>query len=267
VGTLETREMEYFVAVAEVLHFGEAAKNLGTAQPTLSRAIALLERRLDARLFDRTTRQVTLTPAGEAFLAECRGILTNIAGAVRRVQRTALPRRVVVAVRPGTGQGPLADILSAYRRRPDAVPAEVIFTHFQETALRDGRADIALTCQTSPLPGDLGRIEVGTEDPIALVPADHHLAQRSAVTTADLLALDNFSSTVPIVAMESIVDRVALGDLVVITGDTVRRRLGPSVTAVPVLDSPRAHLHLAWLPGTPDPARDELLGTARGVLR
>ncbi|HYZ55315.1 MAG TPA: LysR family transcriptional regulator, partial [Streptosporangiaceae bacterium] len=263
---LETREMECFVAVAETLHFGIAAERLGIGQPALSRVVARLERRLDVILFDRTTRRVTLTPAGESFLAECRRILTDIEGAIRRVQRSARPAGVTLAVRPGTGQGVLADILAAYRDEPGSSPVEVVFTHFQESSLRDGTADIALTCQTAPLPDDLGRMEVGAESPVALVPGNHPLAARSSVMTADLLAFDDFAATVPLDTMESIVDRVALGHLLVITGASVRRRLTSSVTAVPVLDSPWAHLHLAWLPGASNPARDLFLGTAERIL-
>jgi DNA-binding transcriptional LysR family regulator len=88
--------MECFVAVAETLHFGTAAERLGIGQPALSRVVARLERRLGVILFNRTTRRVTLTPAGESFLAECRRILTDIEGAIRRVQRSARPARVTL---------------------------------------------------------------------------------------------------------------------------------------------------------------------------
>ncbi|MCZ4509315.1 LysR family transcriptional regulator, partial [Streptomyces sp. ActVer] len=73
--TLETRELRYFVAVAEELHFGRAAERLGMAQPPLSRAIQQLERRLGVCLLERNRRGVSLTDAGEVLLHEGRAAL------------------------------------------------------------------------------------------------------------------------------------------------------------------------------------------------
>src|SRR3954451_17045364 len=85
--TLETRELRYFMAVAEELHFGRAAERLGMAQPPLSRAIQQLERRLGVSLLTRNRRGVSLTSAGEVLLHEGRAARDATTAAARRTRR------------------------------------------------------------------------------------------------------------------------------------------------------------------------------------
>ena len=88
-GIVETRELRYFVTVAEELHFGRAAQRLGIAQPPLSRAISQLERRLGVVLLQRTSRAVTLTEPGLVLLQEAKAALDAVQAAELRTRRAA----------------------------------------------------------------------------------------------------------------------------------------------------------------------------------
>jgi DNA-binding transcriptional LysR family regulator len=75
---MDFREMRYFLAVAEELHFRRAAEVLHLSQPSLSQQIRRMEKQIGARLFERTNRKVALTPAGEALLPRIRDILRRV---------------------------------------------------------------------------------------------------------------------------------------------------------------------------------------------
>src|SRR5258708_15927323 len=86
-GSMEIRQLRYFVAVAEELHFGHAAQRLRIAQPALSRQIQALEKNLLVQLLLRNRRRVQITPAGQVFLERARLILARTDEAVLAAQR------------------------------------------------------------------------------------------------------------------------------------------------------------------------------------
>jgi DNA-binding transcriptional LysR family regulator len=257
---LETRELVYFVAVAEELHFSRAAERLGIAQPPLSRAVSRLERRMGVRLLERTSRRVELTPAGLVFLDECRRLLQGLDTAVHRTQRAGGPPRLVLAVRPGTGSGLLAQALRSH----DGAGPELVFTHDQAGAVRDGTADFALLCMHSNDLTDLEITEVTEEYPVALLTRDHRLARRAMVTTAELRQEPAYREQCPPMGLDEILDRVALGRLITVVGSGAADRLAREVMAVPVADLPPTTLALGWLPRA---SRPEIVAFARSLQR
>jgi DNA-binding transcriptional LysR family regulator len=86
---VELRRLKYFLAVAEELHFGRAAERLHIVQPAISRQIALLEAELGLKLFERTKRRVSLTPAGEVFATDVRQVLHRLDHSVETARRVA----------------------------------------------------------------------------------------------------------------------------------------------------------------------------------
>jgi DNA-binding transcriptional LysR family regulator len=87
--TIELRQLRYFLAVAEEMHFGRAAKKLHMTQPPLSQTIQSLEANLGAHLFIRSTRSISLTPAGHALIPEARRILAQAQSLPQLAQRAA----------------------------------------------------------------------------------------------------------------------------------------------------------------------------------
>ncbi|MDT5255619.1 MAG: hypothetical protein QOD10_699 [Mycobacterium sp.] len=266
---LETRELAYFIAVAEELHFGRAAERLGISQPPLSRAVARLELRVGVPLFLRTSRSVALTDAGETLLVEARVTLEALDQAVRRTQ-LAGASKLRLAATPGAGTVSLRALVKAYGRTKNPATVEMVFTRDPAAAVRAGKAAIALACDTEELSG-LQTMDVITERPIALLPADHHLAAASHVSLTRLRGEANFAEKCPALTLDEIVDNVALDRLIVVVGEGAASRTGLAVTGVPVTGLAPSTLVLAWV-GTAHPAINGFLAaagryTARTVAR
>ena len=186
---LETRELGYFVAVAEELHFGHAAARLSIAQPALSKAIRRIESRLGVTLLLRSSRNVSLTPAGEALLHHGRHALNAVAAAAESARKAADPRsHLRLVIKPGGDANMLSRILARYARLPDARQVDILFGGNTDRAgyLRDGRADVALLY--APFDDLTGLVHetIHVEGRVAVLPPDHRLAGCTEVRLADL---------------------------------------------------------------------------------
>jgi DNA-binding transcriptional LysR family regulator len=185
---LETRQLRYFVAVAEELHFGRAANRLGMAQPPLTRAIKELEHQLGVRLLKRTTRQVSLTPAGEVLLGDAQVALDVVSAAGRRARHAGEPAPTLrLALKADVDGGLLPQSLDAYAHEEAALPVKLVLGRFgeQAQAVRDGRADAAVLLSPFDDRG-LDSEALLTEPFLLAVAADDPLAARTSLRLADL---------------------------------------------------------------------------------
>ncbi|MBF8377666.1 LysR family transcriptional regulator [Alicyclobacillus mali] len=185
----ELRQLEYFVAVAEELHFGRAAKRLGLTQPPLSQQIQKLEDEIGVTLFDRTNRRVQLTHAGRALLAEARKVLADAQTAVKAARDAAAGRvgRLSVAFVGSATYGWLPEVIRAYQERhPDVeLVLREMPTPAQMEALTAGEVDVGVVRLPAQHP-DLHIRLVERDDCVAVVPSEHSLAARSSLFLVEL---------------------------------------------------------------------------------
>ncbi|WP_198025381.1 LysR family transcriptional regulator [Brachybacterium phenoliresistens] len=267
---LETRELTYFLAVAEELHFGRAAGRLGIAQPPLSRAIRRLESQLDAQLFERTSRSVALTPAGRVLREEAGSALTALEAAERRTRRTAraLAERpsVALATKAGASVDLLTDLLDRYAAadgaRVEDVDVLLCGIGEQEQMLRDGRADLALLHLPFDSVEGLDYEEILVEPQVLVLPRRHPAAEAPELSLAEASALEDlplarfprgngghdpgpgptFTDHVQLMQL------IRMGRAAVVLPASVRTQLDPSLACVPVPDAPAVTTVLAWPP-------------------
>ena len=278
-GRMEIRELQYFVAVAEELHFGKAAERLGIAQPALSRSVAQLERRLAVTLLERTSRRVTLTEAGAVLLAEARSILGAVATAERRTREAARNRpKIVLAVKTGTAGDLVAKLLDAYRAEPGAAPVELLLceAHQHRRLLLGGEADVALLHLPFDPAEGLDTEVLVTEKQVAVLPIAHPLAERAQIRKADLAALPDLpparwcrvDGSYPegpgpeVRNLGQVFQLIALGRTTVVIPESAAVDLRRDLVTVPVLDAPPVTTVIAWPPQSRQRAVADLVRVA-----
>ncbi|AHH94021.1 putative hydrogen peroxide-inducible genes activator [Kutzneria albida DSM 43870] len=186
-------QIRAFLAVAEFLHFREAAAALGVSQPTLSAALAGCEEALGARLVERTTRRVMLTPAGERMVPLARTVAVAVDAMVAEADLARRPfsGTLRLGIIPTVAPYLLPAALRGLRRSFGSLAVEV---HEERTArLVDGLATGRLDTAVLALPtGHRGLVEqpLYDEEFVLVVPRGHPAAGRASVSPKSLRELE-----------------------------------------------------------------------------
>ena len=287
---LDLRLVEYFVAVAEELHFGRAAERLHIAQPSLSQQIRRLEEQLGVTLLERNSRNVRLTAAGTALLHEGHKALSQAAHAIQTTRSAGAPR-LTVGFYGSAASELLPEVLRVFGERLAFVEVcvrELLLGSIDD--ILDGSVNIAFT---RLLPGQTElEVEVLTHEPrLAAVASTHPLADRESLRLADL-AEESFiinpvtrqEGTPPrwlaeqrrhglpghiaaeAMSLQEILALVAAGrGVCLLPSVVVHHHPRAGVTYVPVTDADPAVVSLAWRRGPTCPAVKAFIDASRQV--
>ncbi|MBR1175212.1 LysR family transcriptional regulator [Bradyrhizobium sp. KB893862 SZCCT0404] len=178
---IEFAQIRAFVAVADELHFGRAAKRLNMTQPPLSRHIQLLEQSLDVMLLERTSRSVELTMAGRAFLGEARALLQQRENAIKAAREAGALAggSVKIGFVGATTYGYLPWLASRLRTELPQVETDFVEMTSREQldALKSGQIDLGLVRPLKTV--DSVRSACVFREELALaLPLEHALAAR-----------------------------------------------------------------------------------------
>jgi DNA-binding transcriptional LysR family regulator len=184
---LDTRLLRAFVAVAEELNFTRAAQRLFVAQQALSSQVRQLETRLGARLFERSTRKVSLTEAGEQLLPHALAALEALDAGTK--QLAATQRAVLRVGLSGTAIVPVvSETMHLFAERHPDVELRVANAGLNQPAagLNEGTVDVAFV-RPPFLDKGLSMVTILTEERYAVLRNDHPLASRAFVRPEDLV--------------------------------------------------------------------------------
>ena len=186
---MDVSQIRAFLAVAEELHFGRAAERLHMAQPPVSRSIQQLERELGARLFERSTRKVTLTSVGEAVIGPARDVLDALdrVGTVARAAGVGEIGRVRLAYAGASSNVMVGRLARAVKQNHPGIHFELFSQNFAQPAMQRlmrGDIDLALG-RWDYVPSGVKTRVIAVEHLVVAVPETHRLAERSDVSIAE----------------------------------------------------------------------------------
>ena len=187
---METRQLKYFVAVAEELHFGRAAKRLHISQPPLSQQIMKFEDELGVKLFIRNKRSVALTVAGQSLLEDSRRILDAMEQAELNLKAVAsgYGGRLRLGYIGPSLETPLAGVIAEFKISYPGVDftLQEMFTNAQLEAVRSGRIDVGVVRLFRHNVDDLEKMMFHRESYALVIPEGHRFEEKERVHIAEL---------------------------------------------------------------------------------
>ncbi len=273
---MDIRQIEFVDAVARHGNFTRAANELHVAQPAVSAAIRHLEDELGVRLFERTSRHVALTDAGEAFLSGARRVLAELSDLSDAMSEFDQGTRGVLRTSWWHQADPqMVRYLSDYTIKNPGVEVSIVEWPTSESlaGLRRGALDLAMVTLPDRIDlTGLGHTVVRRERYALVVTQDHRLAERDSVGVGDL-AQERFIVTRPGTGLRSCFDYVfagrdvapqivietnALSAVLALVADgagcailppTIARQLPKGLRLVTLVDAPDFVLAVLWLEG------------------
>lgn len=186
---MEIRQLRYFIAVAEEMHFNRAAARLHIAQPALSQQIQRLERELKTTLFARTTRSVELTETGKVLLVAARRVITESEDALRSIEQAVEGRTGTLRVGfvGSAALNLIPRIVPPLRQMYPDLELELheLTTEQQLSSLDAGNLDVGIVRDVESRPG-ITACELTREPLVVALPEDHPLAGQSTLALTDL---------------------------------------------------------------------------------
>jgi len=183
------RQLQSFIAVAEELHFGRAAKRVHLSQPALSLQIKSMEEELQVTLLSRSKRKTELTQSGQIFLPEAREVLQRLEQAINKVRRASLGELGTLKVGyTSTAATPiLPPVVRRFRTDYTDVDLDLsaILTADQIPQLQDGRLDVGFLCAPFQTPPEIRTRVIHRESFVLLVPETDPLADKADLVLSD----------------------------------------------------------------------------------
>lgn len=292
--TIDTRQLRYFIAVAEETHFGRAAERLRMSQPPLSQQIKQLEVSLDTSLFTRSTRSVDLTPAGDLLLTRGRRIIDELESIEADIRRVGQGLQGIIRV-GFTGSATYAIMPRLVRQASHTYPDLAIEVSGEKLTPRlvaeldSHEIDLAILRPPFSHP-DIDHVVIASEPLVAAIPLGSALTRRPELLMAELVGEEFVgypsSSTVsqaiaaawhardvqPVCVQtasetSTLLSLVAAGIGIALVPESATSLQIGGTHFIPVSDAPRVDIAIAWRKTESSPAVRTFLPFVEDLMR